>query len=128
MAARLRTLVVLIAASSVGIASCDKKKSPAEPTPVCSIAISPASLTFGGDGGPGSVTVTAPAGCAWSATTSGAWSAVTAGATGSGAGTVAYTVSANPATESRSGGLTIGGQNHAVMQQGRAATICRYDV
>ena len=128
MRARLRNLVVLVAALSVGIASCTKKGSPTEPTPVCTIAISPRTATFAGDGGSGSVTVATPAGCAWSATTSGGWITVTSGATGSGPGTVAYTVAANLATESRNGSLTIGGQGHGITQQGRPPTICSYDV
>src|SRR4029079_19137846 len=49
-------------------------------------------------------------------------------ATGNGPGTVAYTVAANSATESRSGSLTIGGQSHAFTQQGRSPTICSYEV
>jgi hypothetical protein len=111
----------------MGIAGCNEK-SPTEPTPVCSIAISPANQTFGSDGGTGSVTVIAPAGCPWSATTSGGWIAVAAGSTGNGPGTVAYTVAANAGAESRNGALTIGGQNHSVTQQGRPATICTYEV
>jgi hypothetical protein len=128
MRAILRNLVVLIAALSVGIASCNKKGSPTEPTPVCTIAISPGTATFAGDGGSGNVTVTVAVGCAWSATTSGGWITVTSGATGNGPGTVAYTVAANLATESRNGSLTIGGQNHGITQQGRPPTVCSYDV
>lgn len=128
MRARFLRLTVLVAAVCVGSASCDTKRSPNEPTPVCSIAISPGSLAFGSDGATGNVTVTVVAGCAWSATASAGWIAVTAGATGSGPGTVAYSVTANSATESRSGTLTIGGQSHAVTQQGRAPTICSYDL
>lgn len=127
MGARLRILVVVLAALSVAIASCNKK-SPTEPTPVCTIAISPGTVTFGSDGGTGNVTVTTSAGCTWSATSSGGWITVTAGASGSGPGTVTYSVAANSATESRSGSLTIAGQSHAITQQGRSPTICSYDV
>jgi hypothetical protein len=119
-------LAVVVATFCVGIASCDVKRSPNEPTPVCSISVSPGNLTFGSEGGAGSVTVTAPAGCTWSATTTSGWLTVTAGATGAGPGTVAYSVGANQATDARSGTLTIGGQNHAVTQQGRTPAICNY--
>jgi hypothetical protein len=128
MRARFLSLALLSAAVCVGIASCAGDGSPTEPTPVCSIAISPASLAFASDGGTGNVTVTVAAGCAWSATAGAGWIAVTAGATGTGAGTVAYSVAANSATESRSGSLTIGGQGHAVTQQGRSPTVCSYEV
>jgi hypothetical protein len=41
---------------------------------------------------------------------------------------VTYSVASNPATESRSGTLTIGGQTHTITQEGRAPTICTYEV
>lgn len=128
MRARLLSLTLLSLAVCVGIASCGGTDSPIEPTPVCSIAISPGSLAFASDGGTGNVTVAVGAGCGWSATASAGWIAVTAGATGTGAGAVAYSVAANSATEPRSGSLTIGGQSHAVTQQGRSPTICSYNI
>ena len=128
MRARLLRLTRLSAAVCLGIASCARDGSPTKPTPTCSIAISPGSLAFASDGGTGGVTVAVGAGCAWSATASAGWIAVTAGATGTGAGTVAYSVAPNTATESRSGSLTIGGQSHSVTQQGRSPTICSYNI
>jgi hypothetical protein len=101
---------------------------PDEPTPVCSIAIAPGSLAFGSDGGGGSVAVTTAAECPWSATTGDNWITVTAGANRSGPGTLSYTVGANGSTDARSGRVTIGGQIHTVTQQGRAPTICRYEL
>jgi hypothetical protein len=128
MRTRFLSLTLLSAAVCAGIASCAGNDSPTEPTPVCTIAISPGSLAFGSDGGTGNVTVTVAAGCAWSATASAGWIAVTAGGTGNGPGTVAYSVTANSAAESRNGSLTIGGQSHAVTQQGRSPTICSYNI
>ena len=49
-------------------------------------------------GGAGSMTVTAPAGCSWSAATDVSWMTVTSGASGSGPGTVGFDVSANATT------------------------------
>jgi hypothetical protein len=123
-----RRLIVLVAALSVGIASCVKKTSPTEPTPVCAVAISPGTAAFGSDGGSGTVTVTTPAGCAWTVSASGGWISVTAGATGNGPGSVTYAVTANPATDPRNGSLTIGGQNHAIAQQGRSPVVCSYGI
>jgi hypothetical protein len=128
MRARFLSLTLLSAAVCVGIASCAGDGSPTEPTPVCSIAISPASLTFSSDGGTGNVTVTVAVGCAWSAAASAGWIVVTGGSSGSGSGTVAYSVAPNSVTDSRSGSLTIGGQSHTVTQQGRSPTICSYDI
>ncbi|MBK5295703.1 MAG: BACON domain-containing protein [Vicinamibacteria bacterium] len=128
MGTRLLNGGALVAAMFVAGAGCDGHRSPNEPTPVCSFAVSPANQVFGGDGGAASVTVAAPAACAWSATASAGWVTITAGGTGTGPGTVAYSVAANPSMESRNGTLTIGGQSHAVTQQGRAVAVCTYAI
>lgn len=101
---------------------------PTEPTPVCSFALSPASRSFGADGGAGSVAVTTSPGCAWTTTGGSEWITVTAGSTGNGSGTVAYAVAANASQQARNGALTIGGQTHAVAQEGRTPTICSYQI
>jgi hypothetical protein len=101
---------------------------PDEPTPVCTIAIAPGNSAFGNQGGTGSVTVTTPAGCAWTAAASDGWMSVTAGAAGSGPGVIAYTVAANSATSARNGKVTVGDQTHTVTQEGRAPAICQYQL
>jgi hypothetical protein len=50
------------------------------------------------------------------------------GTSGTGTGSVTYTVSPNPTTESRTGAMTIAGQSHTVTQQGRAPTVCSYEL
>jgi hypothetical protein len=127
MRAKLFRALVVIAGVYVAGAGCGHK-SPDEPSPVCSIGIAPGSLAFASEGGTGSVTVTAPAGCAWSATPSANWIAMTSGAAGSGPGSVVYSVAANPTTDSRTAAVTIGGQSHSVTQQGRPPTACNYDI
>ena len=120
-----QVLFLVVAAVGLGSLACSER-TPAEPTTRCTIAISPASLSFGNEGGPGTVTISAAAGCAWSATSSGAWLTVTEGSSGTGAGSVKYTVSANASTQGRSGTLTIGGQSHGITQSGQSA--CTFDV
>ena len=127
MRAKILQALVAIAGVYVAGAGCGHQ-SPDEPTPVCSIAIAPGSLAFGSDGGTGNVTVTAPAGCAWSAAPGASWIAITSGASGSGPGSVAYSVAANSTTDARAGAVTIGGQSHSVTQQGRSPTVCHYDI
>jgi hypothetical protein len=126
---RIRRLLPVLGIAIVfgGNAACGHN-SPTEPTPVCSYTISPNALAFGSDGGNGSVAVTAPATCTWTATAGASWLTISAGATSSGPGNVAYSVASNPAPESRSGTLTIGGQTHTVTQQGRPATVCSYEL
>jgi hypothetical protein len=111
----------------VTIVSCDEQ-GPTAPAPACSYAISPATLNIGSDGGTGTATITTPAGCAWTVATNADWITITAGASGSGSGTVTYSVSVNGTTTARTATVTIGGQNHAVSQQGRPSTACSYDL
>jgi uncharacterized protein (TIGR03437 family) len=86
----------------------------------CTYSISPASLTFGASGGSGVVSVTAGAGCSWTAASNVSWITITSGASGSGGGTAGYTVAANTSTTSRTGTLTVAGQTHTVTQAGAA--------
>jgi hypothetical protein len=109
------------------VVACEIAKSPTEPTD-CSVAISPASLTFNEQGGAGTVVVTTPSGCSWSATASSDWVVITAGRTGAGPGTVAYSVAANPAADPRSGTLTIEDQRHTIAQTGRSPIACSYAI
>jgi hypothetical protein len=83
--------------------------------------ISPSSQTFGSAAALGSVTVTAPAPCAWTAVSNAAFITVTVGASGTGAGTVNYSVAANDTGSTRSGTLTIANQTFTVTQQ-----LCTY--
>ena len=72
--------------------------------------------------GPGrdtaNVQVTAASDCAWSATSNAEWLRITSGGTGSGSGSVRYTVAANPSPTARTGSLTIDGWTFTVTQAG----------
>lgn len=82
----------------------------------CTYSISPASYTANSDGGAGPpVTVSAPAGCVWTATRDDGWLTITSGERGSGSGTVTFTVTPFRGN-SRSGTLTIAGQTFTVTQ------------
>lgn len=87
----------------------------------CTYTLSPTSLSVGASGGAQSVTVTAPAGCAWTATTATSWISLTT-PSGSGSGSLNFTVAANPTTASRTGTVTLGGQTLTVTQAGLACT------
>jgi len=81
----------------------------------CTFAISPISKTFGSSGGTGSVSVTAPGNCNWTATSNANWITITSGTTGTGNGTVNYSVAANTGL-SRIGTIAIAGQTFIVTQ------------
>lgn len=90
----------------------------AAPPPQCSYSISPASQNFSDSGGAGTVTVTAGTGCAWTATSPASWISITSGASGSGNGTVAFTVEKNEGN-ARDSTLTIAGKAFTVAQAAR---------
>ena len=84
-------------------------------SPGCSFSISPESQSFNPPGGNGEVTVTAAAGCAWSATSNVPWLTITQGSSGTSNGVVRFTVAANSGAP-RSGTLTIAGRTFTVNQ------------
>ncbi len=81
----------------------------------CTYAVSPTSYSATATGGMASASVTAAAGCAWTATSNAAWLTVTAGASGSGSGTLSYSIAGNTGT-SRSGTLSVAGGTVTVTQ------------
>jgi len=89
----------------------------------CAFAISPDSQSVASSGGSGSVAVTAPSGCGWSAKSNVSWISITSGGSGSGNGTVAFSVASTNGA-ARSGTLTIAGKTFTVNQgQGCAFSL-----
>lgn len=88
---------------------------PPPPPPPCSDSISPTSQTVDYTGGNGTVAITAGSGCAWTATSNASWITITQGASGTGNGSVSFTVASNSGG-ARSGTLTIAGQTFTVNQ------------
>jgi hypothetical protein len=90
------------------------------PTPTpgnCSFSIFPTGRSFPASGGQATVSVTAPDGCAWTAVSNVSWITILSGASGSGNGTVSYSVAST--TRARSGTMTIAGQTSTVRQKRR---------
>jgi sugar lactone lactonase YvrE len=81
----------------------------------CTFAISPGSQAVSAAGGNETVSVTAPAGCPWSATSSVSWVTITSGASGTGSGTIGYFVAANDGL-SQTGIVAIAGQSFTVQE------------
>ena len=84
----------------------------------CTYSINPTSASYAAAGGTGSVSVTAATGCAWTAVSNATFITITSGASGSGNGTVGYSVAANTGTSSRTGTMTIAGLTFTVTQAG----------
>jgi hypothetical protein len=86
--------------------------------PTCIFSLSPTSATIAQGGAAGSVTVTATAGCAWTAVSNNTgFLTITSGASGTGNGTVNYSVTANTGG-ARTGTMTIAGQTFTITQPG----------
>jgi hypothetical protein len=90
----------------------------------CAYALSTATASVGAQSGSTTVGVTAPAGCAWTASTSASWITLIT-TSGTANGTVSLSYATNPASTARSGVVTIGGQAFTLTQNG---TPCTYAV
>jgi len=96
------------------------------PGGVCSYSISPISQGFGPGSGSGQFSITAPFGCNWTATSNNpSFVTITSGATGSGNGTVNYSVGANVSGSPRSGTITVTGGNTFTVIQGTSNSNLR---
>jgi hypothetical protein len=84
----------------------------------CTFTVAPTSASFPATGGVGTITVTAPAGCAWTARSEDSWIVITTGASGSGNGLVTYTVAPRTSKGDRDGRLTVAGRRVDISQQG----------
>ena len=80
--------------------------------------LAPSVIPASAAGGSASVTVTATTGCAWGAAGDVPWLTVVSGASGSGSGTVGFTIAGNTSQSPRTGTLTIAGQAVTVTQAG----------
>ncbi len=97
------------------------------PPVVCSYELVPEATTVGNEGGAQSFGVKAPAECNWSARSDAAWISVTSGATGSGNGTVSFSVAPNNDVADRSATITVVDRRFTVTQSGEIAA-CHYSV
>ena len=93
----------------------------------CAYSINPNNQLFSASGGAGGpVAVSANSGCGWTAASNAAWITITSGASGSGNGSVVFSVAANTGG-ARTGTLTIAGQTFTVNQDAAVAP-CAYSI
>jgi YVTN family beta-propeller protein len=93
--------------------------------PQCSYSVSASSASFGAGGGTGSVNVVAPSGCSWGAASNVGWAQITGGASGSGNGSVSYSVNPNLGVSGLNGTLTIAGQTFSITEAG---AVCSFSL
>ncbi len=119
------TNAVTSTVARVGVYPVAVATAPPPIAPVCTYSISPGSASFASSGGTGSVTVTAPSGCSWTAGSNVSWASITSGSSGNGSGSVSYQVNADTGTSGQNGTLTIAGQTFAVSVAG---ITCSYSL
>ena len=90
----------------------------------CSYALASSGQGFVSNGGSSSVSLTVLPGCSWQATNNVPWIAMSSNGTGSGSGSITYSVAANTSGVPRTGTLTIGGQTFTVTQS--SVSTCSY--
>ncbi|HTC33301.1 MAG TPA: hypothetical protein VK724_08015 [Bryobacteraceae bacterium] len=88
----------------------------------CTYGIASPSASFDSGATAASVNVTASSGCLWSVATTSNFISVTGGASGSGNGTVSYSIPANPGTQ-RAGTLLIAGNTFTITQSGTDSLV-----
>jgi hypothetical protein len=82
---------------------------------VCNYSISPNNEKVGASAGTGSISVSAAAGCSWTAASDVSWMTVTSGASGTANGTVTYSYQQNTGKD-RKGTLTVAGRKFTLEQ------------
>jgi hypothetical protein len=107
--------------SVIGVASAAAhtvtQAAPAE----CAYTLDPPAASFPAEGGDGSFAVLTDAGCAWTATSDSDWVTITTGS-GTGPGTVEYTVGGNSGDE-RYANIALDGKVHTVAQEEGQAIV-----
>lgn len=88
----------------------------------CSVALSAPGASYTSAGGSGSVGITTPAGCPYTTVLGPSWISVTSGGSGTGPGSLLYSVEPNSTTFPRSGSLTIGGDIFTITQEALACS------
>ncbi len=81
----------------------------------CDYFIAPVNWSYDSSGGTGNVGITTSIGCNWTAVSNDGWITITSGSSGSGFGTIDYTVAPNSGPE-RIGTITITGNTFTVTQ------------
>ena len=93
----------------------------------CRYTLSPSGGSFAHPGGAASMSVSTDSDCSWNSTASAPWISITSGASGTGNGSVTYSVASNAGGLARSGTITVGFTTVPVTQVRDPAT-CRYSI
>lgn len=90
--------------------------------------ISPTAQFFPTSGGSGSVNISAPASCSWSAASQDNWIVITSLADGAGNNVITYNVRENTSSNPRTGAISIAGRTFSVIQDSATSGDCLYNI
>jgi hypothetical protein len=90
--------------------------------PPCAYSVTPSSASIVAAGGTGSLTISTQEWCPWTATTAAPWISFTSPVTGTGPGTVSYSVGANGGAQ-RDTNISVLGQTQAITQFGTGCSF-----
>ena len=88
----------------------------------CGVSLSPTSVNTVVGATSGTLTVTAPSRCTWTATSSAPWLTIAAGATGTGVGTITYATTPNTSGIARTASITVNYRTVSVTQAAGLST------
>src|SRR4051812_7408289 len=124
--ATLRALVIFTSIAASSACGSTSTSTAVSPSPArCGVAATPTPAAFPASGGNGNLAVASARECSWSVSSSVAWITLASPVDGQGAGTVRYTVAANPAGTARRGAIVFGSQSAEITQEPAA---CRFDL
>jgi hypothetical protein len=111
-----RTGAITAAGKTFTVSQAAAAPPPPPPPPPCTYTLDRTSQSIGATGGAAAVAVTAiGSSCTWTASSNAQWISITSGASGSGNGSVGFSVAANTGA-ARSGTITVAGQTFTVSQ------------
>ncbi len=91
--------------------------------PPCTFTLNPTSGSIAAAGGTGSFDVDTQGHCAWAATTADPFVTIMPSGSGTGAGTVSYSIAPNPGFSARNGSIIVNGQTFSITQFGSSCSF-----
>jgi hypothetical protein len=82
----------------------------------CDATLTGSTATFPGSGGTGTMTITVPSGCTWTAVSNASWITLSANPSGTSSGTIPLTVAPNLSQSVRTGTISVGSQAYSIIQ------------
>ncbi len=91
----------------------------------CSYNLTGPTSAFPAGGGTGSITISTQTGCSWNAASDSSWVTLTSSRSGSGTGSIGFSVGGNTGS-SRTGGITVGGLRFVIAQSTLPAVVLQF--